>query len=92
MIAWNKSSSSLDTTSWHVYTIISINNNLPSIYPSISINSLTVQISVGLTTNGGTYLIKILQQSNYTLTNFELIVSKPPNNNINYKKNLNIFI
>ena len=81
VMAGNKSSPSLDTTSGHVYTIIAINNNLPSIYPSISINSSTGQISVGLTTNGGTYLIKILQQSNYTLTNFELIVPKSPNNN-----------
>jgi hypothetical protein len=79
--AGNKSVPALDTTSGHVYTIIAINNNLPSVYPSITINSSTGQISVGQSTNGGTYLIKVLQQSNYTLTNFELIVPNRPNNN-----------
>jgi len=79
VIAGNKSSPSIDTTSGHIYTIISINDNIPSIYPSINIDSLTGQISIGLTTNSETYLIKILQQSNYTLTNFELIVPKSPN-------------
>lgn len=78
--AGNKSSPSLDTTSGHVYSIIGINNNLPSVYSSIKMNSSTGQISVGQSTNGGTYLIKVLQQSNYTLTNFELIVPNRPNN------------
>lgn len=57
----------------HKYSIVSINNNLPNIINSISINNLNGEIYT-TNTKDGMYLIKILQQSNYTITNFLLIV------------------
>jgi len=80
VMAGNNSSPALDIESGHVYTIIGINNNLPSVYPSITMNSSTGQLTIDPSTIGGTYLIKILQQSNYTMTNFELIIPKTKNN------------
>ena len=80
VLVGNKSSQALDISN-HVYSIIAINNEIPSKYQTISMNSSTGQITVGLSTQIGTYSIKVLQHSNYTMTNFELIVSKSPNNN-----------
>jgi len=76
--AGNKSSPALDASSGHVYTIIAVNDKIPSVYPSITINSVSGEISVGSSTPAGRYSIKILQQSNYTLTNFELTVQNKP--------------
>ena len=76
-------------TSGHTYTIIGINDNLSSLYPGITINSNTGQISVSFSTPINTYNIKVLKNSDYTMTNFDLTVlqgSEPipipvPNNN-----------
>lgn len=75
--AGNKSVSALDIVG-HDYTIISINNELVSKYPQITMNSSTGQIEADISTRTGNYLIKVLQQSNYTLTNFNLVVVSRP--------------
>ena len=72
----------------HTYTLISINDNLPSSFSDITINTETGEISTSLLTQVNTYFIKVMKNSTYTMTNFELIVisgSKPtpipiPNN------------
>jgi hypothetical protein len=75
-----KTVEALETTG-HTYKIIAINDNLPSLFSYITINSLTGQISVSSLTPPNTYLIKVMKNSNYTITNFELIVKQVPNNN-----------
>lgn len=57
----------------HTYSIISINNELPSVFPWITINQSTGSISTveedGYT---GLFNIKIMQNSDYSITNFNL--------------------
>lgn len=61
----------------HTYSIISINNQVPSLFPTISIvasdEALGGAISITPQTPTGTYNIKVMQNSNYTITNFDLI-------------------
>lgn len=63
----------------HNFSILSINSQIPSNYPTITIVQsdpvLGGQIIVGLTTPVATYSIKILQQSDYTITNFDLQIN-----------------
>lgn len=61
----------------HTYTIVAINDELPSNYPEITINSSNGTISTSPTIQLGTYNIKIRQNSFYTMTNFVLTVIKP---------------
>jgi hypothetical protein len=65
--------------STHTFTIVSINNSLPSNYPSISIigtdNTTGGTINTSVSTPTGTYNIVILQQSDYTMTNFNLTIN-----------------
>lgn len=82
----SKSSSALNTLG-HNFTLVGINNLVPSLFPGISIDNSTGQISISTNTALGTYTLKILQQSIYTMTDFELTViagSKPINAN-NYR-------
>lgn len=60
----------------HTYTIVAIDNSLPTNYPEITIDNSTGIISVGKKTPVQTYVLKILQESNYTMTNFILNVLK----------------
>ena len=61
----------------HVYSLASINNKPPSKFPQISINSSTGSITALPSHNmPNTFNIKVLQQSNYTMTNFILTVKK----------------
>lgn len=58
------------------FNIVAINNELPSKYPNINIiqsnNLIGGQINTNLQTIPGSYKLKILQQPNYTMTNFIL--------------------
>lgn len=58
----------------HTYTIVAIDNFVPTNYPTITINSSTGIISVDKKAPIGTYYLKILQQSDYTMTTFILSV------------------
>ena len=66
-------------TSGHTYTIIAINNSIPSNFSQITINSSTGQITTSNSTPSNTYLIKVLKQSNYVMTDFSLtVINKIP--------------
>ena len=58
----------------HIYTIVSIDDSLPGTYPSILINISTGAITVRPNTIAKLYNIKVRENSNYTMTNFELTV------------------
>ena len=62
----------------HTYSIISINNQLPTLFPTISIISSNPStggtISRTEETPVGTYNIKVMQNSNYSITDFTLIL------------------
>lgn len=74
IIQGNTSNQALNPTG-HTYTIVAINNQVPSNFPSITINSSTGAISTTNSTPVGTYTIKIMQNSDYTITNFDLNVN-----------------
>ena len=60
--------------SGHTYQIIAINSKLPSVYPTMTINSLG-QIVTTNETVAGVYNIKVRQNSNYSMTNFTLTLN-----------------
>jgi len=68
-------------TSGHTYTIIAINASVPSLYPGITINSTTGQITTSSSTPANTYYIKVMKNSTYTITNFVLTIIGKPNDN-----------
>ena len=65
--------------SGHTYSIVSINNQVPSQFPSITITSSdsilggTLNTTIG--TPVGTYTIVVMQQSDYSLTNFVMTLN-----------------
>ena len=66
--------------SGHTYFIISINNQLPSLYPTITIIASDPVLGGTICRNYeqtplGIYNIKIMKNSNYSITNFELILN-----------------
>jgi hypothetical protein len=67
----NSTIKALDSTG-HTFTIVAINNKVSSKYPEIKINSSNGKIYTNKSIPLGLYSIKILQQSNYTMTNFNL--------------------
>jgi hypothetical protein len=76
-IIQSKSTNSALVPIGHTYSIVSINNSLPSNFPSITINSSGLtggKINTTLTTPVGVYSIKVMQNSNYSITNFELSI------------------
>lgn len=60
----------------HTYSIVSINNLVPNLFPSISIvsndNTSGGTINIDKYTPTGVYNIKVMQNSNYSITNFNL--------------------
>lgn len=73
-ILQSRSSDSAIDSSGHTYSIISINDQLPSEFPSITITSSNGSIQTLIDTPVGTYNIKILQNSDYSITNFDLTI------------------
>ncbi len=74
-----ESTSSAITPGTHTYRIIGIGNGsgyqLPSSYSTIGIDSGTGVITTTVLTPVGTYNIKVLQNSEYTLTQFDLTMN-----------------
>lgn len=60
----------------YIYSIVSINNELPNLYSEITISETTGIINTATNINLGTYIIKVKQFSNnkYTMTDFELTI------------------
>jgi hypothetical protein len=65
--------------SGHTYSIVSINNQVPSTFPSITITSsdstLGGTLNTTMGTPVGTYTIVVMQQSDYSLTNFVMTLN-----------------
>jgi hypothetical protein len=77
-ILQNQSTNAALVPTGHTYSIVSINDTLPSIYPSITIDSSGLtggKINTTSETPVGTYNIKVMQNSDYSITNFELTLN-----------------
>jgi hypothetical protein len=62
----------------HTYSIVAINDQLPSVYPTITIDasgSNGGSINTQRDTAVGTYNIKVMQNSDYSITNFVLTLN-----------------
>jgi hypothetical protein len=74
-------STSSGIVSGYTYSILSINDSLPSVYPTISINSATGAISTTSSTQARNYRIYVYSTKNpYSVTEYFLVVngSTPP--------------
>lgn len=64
--------------SGHTYSIVAINNELPSVYPTITIETSGTnggRINTLQETAVGIYNIKVMQNSDYSITNFNLTLN-----------------
>jgi hypothetical protein len=77
---YQQSSSPALNPTGHTYSIISINNQLPSLFPTISIISSDPILGGSINRTNeitplGTYNIKVMQNSDYSITNFVLVLT-----------------
>lgn len=61
------------------YSILQIDTNIPSLYPTITMNTTTGSISTTLETTLGIYTLYVRNEGSYNTTTVNLTVTEPPN-------------